>query len=290
MWYIQACRVCGAANAIKQSIDDSSENVKECRITTETNGVQDSLDLRVSATPINIDGEDLVVLSLTDISNEKRRQVLENIFFHDVINIAGGLKGVIDFLLEQEEVVEEKKELIAMAGVSVNSLMDEILSHRALKAAESGELNVVFETAESIDVLTHVKYVLSRHAVAREKEIVVDENSDNVEFLTDVVILKRVLVNLAKNALEASSQGEQVLMWCKKDEKNISFHVKNNSVMSNEVFLQIFQRSFSTKGSNRGLGTYSVKLLTERYLGGKVGFVSSEETGTIFTITFPLAN
>ena len=55
-----------------------------------------------------------------------------------------------------------------------------------------------------------------------------------------------------------------------------------------EVQLQVFQRSFSTKGENRGLGTYSIRLLTERYLKGQVSFTSSPETGTIFTAAYPL--
>jgi sensor histidine kinase regulating citrate/malate metabolism len=64
--------------------------------------------------------------------------------------------------------------------------------------------------------------------------------------------------------------------------------VKNSLLIPHDVQLQIFQKSFSTKGKGRGLGTFSIKLLTERYLGGTVHFVSSEETGTVFTIEFPV--
>jgi sensor histidine kinase regulating citrate/malate metabolism len=48
--------------------------------------------------------------------------------------------------------------------------------------------------------------------------------------------------------------------------------------------MQLFQRSFSTKGNGRGIGTYSIKLLTENYLKGKVSFFSNEEEGTVFSI------
>jgi len=51
--------------------------------------------------------------------------------------------------------------------------------------------------------------------------------------------------------------------------------------------LQIFRRSFSTKGIDRGMGTYSMKLLTE-YLQGEVSFTSSEENGTLFVARYPL--
>jgi signal transduction histidine kinase len=57
--------------------------------------------------------------------------------------------------------------------------------------------------------------------------------------------------------------------------------------MPKEIQLQIFARSFSTKGQGRGLGTYSVRLLTEKYLKGKVWFKSSEKQGTTFYICIP---
>ncbi len=65
-----------------------------------------------------------------------------------------------------------------------------------------------------------------------------------------------------------------------------SFLVHNPAVMPEAVRAQVFQRSFSTTGDrNRGLGTYSVKLLVERYLGGRVSFRSEEGHGTTFRVT-----
>ena len=58
--------------------------------------------------------------------------------------------------------------------------------------------------------------------------------------------------------------------------------------MPDEVQLQLFQRSFSTKGqTGRGIGTYSMKLLGERYLGGRVEFISRHPEGTTFTLSLP---
>jgi sensor histidine kinase regulating citrate/malate metabolism len=59
-------------------------------------------------------------------------------------------------------------------------------------------------------------------------------------------------------------------------------------VIPEKVALRIFQRSFSTKAKKgRGIGTYSMKLFGERYLGGKVGFETNEEKGTMFFIELP---
>ena len=90
---------------------------------------------------------------------------------------------------------------------------------------------------------------------------------------------------LLKNALEASSAG-QTIDVAFHDSPVPMFSIHNESVMPQSVQLQVFQRSFSTKEERgRGLGTYSVKLLVERYLKGTVAFSSSAERGTTFTVT-----
>ncbi len=60
--------------------------------------------------------------------------------------------------------------------------------------------------------------------------------------------------------------------------------MKNAGVIPSDVQMQIFQRSFSTKGKGRGIGTYSIRLLTENYLKGKASFVSNNTDDTIFSI------
>ena len=51
---------------------------------------------------------------------------------------------------------------------------------------------------------------------------------------------------------------------------------------------QVFQRAFSTKGKGRGLGTYAIKLFSEKYLQGTVAFTSTEADGTLFRASYPV--
>jgi signal transduction histidine kinase len=113
------------------------------------------------------------------------------------------------------------------------------------------------------------------------------EGSPDVSFRSDRAIVSRVLGNLLKNAVEASQAGEMVSLGCAPADGGVEFQVHNRGVIPPDVAAQLFQRSFSTKGSGRGLGTYSVKLLTERYLQGHASVVSTEQGGTTFRVWYP---
>lgn len=165
-------------------------------------------------------------------------------------------------------------------------LFNEIYSQKILMLAENGELVVNKEEFNISDVVESAVRFLSMDSICTNKEILILTN-ENISCFSDQGIFKRVLINMLKNALEATlSDGNVTIAYFLKNER-VTVAVKNSVPMSHEVQLQIFQKSFSTKGNGRGLGTFSIKLLTERYLGGTVHFVSSEEIGTVFTIEFP---
>lgn len=275
------CEMCGAVNAIVQGLEGNF-CINECRILTG-NGT-DALDLKVWATPYKVDDEDYVIFAIEDISSEKRKTVLERTFFHDIINTAGGLKGLAELLKESPEDIHEFKDLIFEL---TDSLIDEINAQKQLLAAENSELAVNLTEVNSIKLLNSVIDTYKKHSVSENKNIVLKSDSANIEFSTDETLTKRVIGNMLKNALEASSSGGTVTLSCKGFQDNIDFSVHNESVMPREVKLQMFQRSFSTKGNGRGIGTYSMKLLTEKYLKGKIDFTSQEGEGTVFTASLP---
>ena len=114
-------------------------------------------------------------------------------------------------------------------------------------------------------------------------------DTDDVALTTDPAVVGRVLGNLVKNALEASAPGEAVVIGARATDDGCELWCHNRGAIPPAHQPQVFQRSFSTKGEGHGIGTYSVRLLTERYLHGRVGFTSSPEAGTRFTVALPRA-
>ncbi len=278
----EVCKTCGAVLSILQALNGAAAK-DECRILRLTGKGIEPLDMRAWSKPFRWNGQTYCLLILSDISNEKRRQILERIFFHDVLNTAGNIWSIAE-LLNQDTI--DSNDLKRDLSTASAQLIDEINSQRQLLAAENNELEVNLATTSSSKILNSVAETYRNHEIATGKMIEVDLSSPDFEFETDETLLFRVLGNLLKNSLEASKSNQTVVMGCGQNDKEYFFWTKNSTVMPEDVKLQVFQRSYSTKGPGRGIGTYSIKLLTEKYLKGKVSFVSGPES-TTFTITFP---
>lgn len=282
------CQTCGLIGAVIESlqIDDLAE--QECRMSRTQDGEPDALDLRVWSRPLNVEGETFSLVSMLDISHEKRRDVLERIFFHDVMNTAGGIQGASSLLLEMDITEEEMYELAELLNISSYDLIDEIQAQKTLSHAEKGDLEIEWSTLEARELIESIKKKYLKHPAAENRTILIHPDSESFSLKSDSTLLRRVLGNLLKNALEASPEGHSVTLRCRRETNLAIFSVHNQGVIPMPIQRQIFNRSFSTKGTGRGLGTYSIKLLTETYLEGAVTFFSTEEIGTLFRIELPL--
>lgn len=280
------CRYCGAVNSIMECHSTGEKTMKECRIRRKVQGKEFSQELEVTSTPFFFENERFTIFSLIDITDRKRKMLLERIFFHDILNTAGGLQNAFELLNLVDET--ERASLLTIASSLSRQIVDEITTQRLLVQVENAPMVVKLQTIWSLEFLEIVEKDLRYHQVAKGKIIMTDPSSEDLEFQTDPVILRKILNNMIKNALEASEEGDLVFVKaCRMDDK-IRFSVHNRMAIPQDVERQVFMRSFSTKGVQRGLGTYSMKILGEQYLNGSVGFETNELTGTTFYIDLAL--
>lgn len=281
------CSTCGAAKATPPPLLHQPENgaAQECRIRQEGSGK--SFDFRVQTAPFPGGDDSLYLFFLTDISHEKRRRALERIFFHDVANIAIGMVGMSRTLCEKELNTEREKQFKTVLHRYAHRLADEVEAQRDLAAAENNDLHLQAKPCASLALLDEVAAFYNNIGNEQTSRVEIAAEAVAAEFFTDPRLLHRILINMTKNAVEASPRGAMVRLGCEQDGNDLEFWVHNQGCMPENVQLQIFQRSFSTKGAGRGLGTYSIKLLGERYLKGKVSFTSSPEDGTTFRFRCP---
>jgi len=292
------CLACGTFQAVTQSQAGRRTVEQECLLTSGDGVDGTPLELNVRATQVDIDGKDYTVVSLRDISSEKRRQALERIFFHDILNTLSALSNWTHLLNNSSgERLDRARERVSRL---VGQLEREIQLQRTLLEAEQGTLRPHRVAVAPTALLADLRGTFADTQVARQRTLTVEDGCPGVELVTDPVLLGRVLTNMVKNALEATPVGGQVRLWCERENgpnrdgepaanDALAFHVHNPGEIPPAVAARVFQRSFSTKaGTGHGLGTYSMKLLGERYLGGKVSFTTSAAAGTLFSIRLPL--
>jgi signal transduction histidine kinase len=263
------------------------EAVNECRIDSVGSGMLRSLDLRVWARPLRREGMAFSVVVLADIGHEKRREALERVFFHDLMNSVGSLRSFLD-LLQQEDLNAGNDGILDLLRLTAHQAFEEIAAQRTLLAAESGELEVDWQPLRSAALLRQACDIYRRNPVIEGRSLVVDAAVADRPLISDPTLVRRILGNLLLNACEASPAGGTVTLGCDVvGEGGVVFTVHNQTCMSREVQMQIFQRSFSTRGTGRGLGTYSIRLLAG-YLQGAVDFSSTPDAGTTFRLYLPL--
>lgn len=282
----KSCRYCGAVQAVIESQKKKELVIKECRLIVKVNTEEIAQDFEVSSKPFNWEDEVFYIITLNDISSKKRKEHLERVFFHDLINKAGSLSGLVELIQERGQ-VDNTDALLDLVNRGMKELLRDITYQKQIQQAENGNLQINPNPVNSLEILYNLRGDFRSTLERQNKKIQIDQNSDDINFITDPVLLNRVLTNLVKNALEASRSGESVTMRFSKENDTCCYYVSNPKLLSEEVKSQIFKRSFSTKGKGRGIGTYSIKLFTETYLKGKVSFTSKEKEGTVFKVELP---
>jgi signal transduction histidine kinase len=247
--------------------------------------------MRVRAAPIEAAGEapaerKAVVVFLQDTTSLERLSQVQRAFYHDLRNLVTALHGAADQLPTAGgtiagEAVDDVKAVAARMEAEVR--LQSFLAFHVQTPSLTPLGPVAIEA-----VLTEVAQTM-RHHEAIEGRVLDVDTSLRAMVRSHAVILSRVVRNMVTNALEACAPGQTVRVWAEVSEPGkLTVFVHNPGVVPEAVAVRIFQRHFSTKGeAGRGMGTWSMKLLGEDFLHGRVGFASIAEAGTRFWIALP---
>jgi K+-sensing histidine kinase KdpD len=279
------CSSCGAAIAMVTSLGKKRPTEKLCALTITRNGKTQVITLCVRAQPITIEGQDLLLLFLHDVTRQQQRAGLERAFFHDINNVLSMLLGSSDRLMR-----ESPSELARTIHQTSSRLVREVAIQRCLAENSESEYEPAWETFDLQDLFDEVRAFFANHPATQNRSLTMSERYPQQLLHTDISLLLRVLQNMIINALEASDDHGQVKAWIERDEHAVTFLVWNSQHIPPDVKPRIFQRHYSTKQEDgRGIGTFAMKLLGEGLLGGTVSFTTSVETGTVFRFRLPLA-
>ena len=279
----QYCSSCKAAIAMVTALN-KREAKEKCFIEYNKDDNKSDIYLEVHARPFTIYDEDYILLFMRDITKEQNWASLEHIFFHDMKNILTALIGLSSLEEENNETVREIRKLS-------ERMSEEIEIQQFLHKHEVREYKANYKRIKINRIKEQLETIFARNPIYNDVKFEIKTNDKNYSFECDESLLLRIIINMVKNAMEASEKGGVVKLNIVKKTNKIEFRVWNNSFIKPKYQRRIFQKNFSTKEQmGRGIGTFSMKLLGEEILEGKVSFRSDVNLGTEFVFEFPFRN
>ncbi len=118
-------------------------------------------------------------------------------------------------------------------------------------------------------------------------EVIIDVQPNFLYVITDFMMLKRALVNLVQNAVQAMPKGGKLTFEAAASAECYSFKVTDSGEgMPESVRVNLFKPMFTTKAKGQGLGLAVAKRLVEA-LKGTITYESELGKGTKFLIKLP---
>jgi signal transduction histidine kinase len=245
--------------------------------------------------------EQLQVLNKRNIDTERLAAIgqLSSVIAHEIRNPL----GLIDLYAklteerlqnlslgedaQQKEQLLKNLSLIRQATGSLETILSELTDYSRPLQLRVQPVDIAALVSEVCD------FYQPSYAQKRVNLVWSPGNSAETEILAlDGDKIRQALINLLKNALEASSEGSTVSISiaCRQNDSQLYIKVADEGVgIRPENVQKLFTPYFSTKGGGTGLGlAHSRKILQAH--GGSVELLSSElGKGSVFAIILPRA-
>jgi len=201
---------------------------------------------------------------------------------HDLRNPLTGIAGATYYLKGKLSPKMDKKavKMLKLVEKSIeysNKIISDLLDY-----SRELQLELVEATPRSIveETLAHVKIP--------RKIRVSNLTQDTPEIMVDVEKMKRVFLNIVKNAVDAMPKGGKFTIESKatEDRWEIAF-IDTGVGMSKEVLEKVWTPFFTTKAKGMGLGLPICKRIVEAH-EGRISVKSTVGKGTTFTVSVPI--
>lgn len=218
---------------------------------------------------------------------------------HDLRTPINGIRGMVEVGDANAEDLQKQTECRSKIWTASGLLLD--LANEALDMSrlESGQVDLDPVPTNLVALNNEVCDILERQAEERFVTIVCDQQGLNHPYArVSVTHLKRLLLNIAGNAVKYNRQGGYVRLVCREVEPAdgvpvYEYTIADNGIGMSEEFQKHLYEPFCREeqqvegaSSGTGLGAPIAKQLVE-LMGGTMSFTSVSGQGTTFTIRLP---
>ncbi|MGD6851421.1 MAG: PAS domain-containing sensor histidine kinase [Candidatus Bathyarchaeia archaeon] len=178
---------------------------------------------------------------------------------------------------------DEKKDALT----ELNSIMEQISYVDKIVSDLQDYARPLKLDAVSVNLKEVITNALATLNVPENVEAKAYFGSNLTSIRIDPLLLKRALLNLATNAIQAMPEGGKLTIRASKTNGKIAISVEDTGVgIPHEVKHKVFTPLFTTKSKGQGFGLAVVKRLVETQ-GGTISFESQKGVGTKFTVELP---
>jgi len=211
-------------------------------------------------------------------NNEQQNKELLSNIAHEIKNPLGGIEIYTGLLEEELQDNAEHKEYLSKIISELQNLKRIILEY--LDYARPPKSNLQYQKIDTIirDAVSILKPELDMKNIHCN---IVGEG----QVMTDESKMRRVLVNLLKNSIEAVEQDGQIDISIDEDSENIKIAIWDDGEgIAEDARAKIFQPHYSTRDRGYGLGLAIVSTIIDE-LNGTIVVQSEINQGTEFLIT-----
>ncbi len=205
---------------------------------------------------------------------------------HDIRNPLQAIAGEL-FLMKQDVDSSPDSQCKGEVQESLVSIQEQVdYINKIISDLQDFAKPLKPELAE-VELCSAIPQLVATVNVPANIEAMTNCNSDLPKIKLDLTFLKRILVNLATNAIQAMPNGGKLTIKAAQEANSVSITVSDTGVgIPDEVKPKIFQPLMTTKAKGQGFGLAVVKRLVEAQ-GGLITFESKVGEGTEFKMTFP---
>ncbi len=206
---------------------------------------------------------------------------------HDIRNPLQAIAGDL-FLMKQEIDTSPDSPCKDNVQESLRSIQEQIDYINKIISDLQDYSRPLQPELSDVDLCVTIPRLLSTVPLPQDVEAYALCSKDLPMLRLDVTFLKRVLVNLATNAIQAMPNGGKLTIRVFKKKDSVCISIQDTGIgIPDEIKPKIFQPLMTTKSKGQGFGLAVVKRLVEK-MGGKIGFESELGKGTTFTLDFPI--
>jgi len=243
--------------------------------------------IALTSSKATIGKKEVEVVAFNDItsniseSEQESWAKLIRVLTHEIMNTVTPIASLSEALQQFDNVEEQVRSGLETIAQSSRGLIKFVDTYRTLTRVAAPVKKAVLVS----DLVERVISLTQEQAQSRGAAVIFEEKTEDILLYADEGQIIQILINIVKNALEADATEVKIIAEINLAEQIVIEVHNNGTPISKESREELFVPFFTTKQEGTGIGL-SLSNQIMRLHNGSINLTKSDDTGTIFKLTF----